>query len=119
MLRFLLKKYQDHVHCSFGYKPACVDDEFTKPIVVFRGENAASKFIEAILKECQYCKKVMKKHFKRNMIMIEEELFQSRNNFCICEKLVDDDNEKVRDHCHVTGKIIGAAHWICNKSSVN
>ena len=119
MLRFLLKKYQDHVHCSFCYKPACVDDEFTKPIVVFRGENAASKFIEAILKECEYCKKVMKKHFKRNMIMIEEELFQSRNNCCICEKLVDDDNEKVRDHCHVTGKFIGAAHWICNKSSVN
>ena len=35
----------------------CVDDEFTKSIVVFRGENAAYKFIEAILKEYGYCKK--------------------------------------------------------------
>ena len=35
----------------------CVDDEFTEPIVVFRGENAAGKFIEAILKEYEYCKK--------------------------------------------------------------
>ena len=35
----------------------CVDDEFTKPIVVFRGENAAYKFIEAILKEYEYCEK--------------------------------------------------------------
>ena len=35
----------------------CVDDEFTKPIVVFRGENAAYKIIEAILKEYEYCKK--------------------------------------------------------------
>ena len=34
----------------------CVDDEFTKPIVVFRGENAAYKFIEAILKKYEYCK---------------------------------------------------------------
>ena len=51
--------------------------------------------------------------------MIEEEHFQSSNNCCICEKLVDDDNEKVRAHFHVTGKFIGAAHWSCNKFSVN
>ena len=35
------KKYQDHIRCSFAYKLVCVDDEFTKPIFVFRGENAA------------------------------------------------------------------------------
>ena len=57
------KKYQDHVPCSFAYKLVCVDDEFTKPIVAFRGENAAYEFIKAILKEYQYCKKVMKKLF--------------------------------------------------------
>ena len=44
------KKSQDHVPCSFAYKLVCIDDEFTKPIVVFRGENAAYKFIEAIFK---------------------------------------------------------------------
>ena len=51
------KKYQDHVSCSFAYKVACVDDKFTKPIVVYRGENAAYEFIKAILKEYKYCKK--------------------------------------------------------------
>ena len=45
------KKYQDHITCSFAYKLVCVDDKFSKPIVVFRGENAAFKFFEAILKE--------------------------------------------------------------------
>ena len=67
------KKYQDHVPCSFAYKLVCVDDEFTKPIVAFRGENAAYEFIKAILKEFEYCKKVMKKHFNKNLIMSEEE----------------------------------------------
>ena len=45
------KKYQDHIACSFAYKLVCVDDKFSKPSVVFRGENAAFKFFEAILKE--------------------------------------------------------------------
>ena len=110
------KKYQYHVPCSFAYKLVCVDDEFTKPIVVFRGKNAAYKFIEAILKEFEYCKKVMKKHFNKNLIMSEEEehLFQQSNSCWICKKLIDNDEEKVRDHCHVTGKFRGAAHWNCN-----
>ena len=109
------KKYQDHIPCSFAYKIACADDEFTKPIVFFRDENAAYNFIEAILKEYQYCKKVMKKHFNKNLIMSEEkeEQFQSSNTCWICEKLIDDDDEKVRDHCHVTGKFRVVAHWSC------
>ena len=56
----------------------------------------------------------MKKHFSKNLIMSEEEeyLFQQSNSCCICKKLIDND-EKVRDHCHVTGKFRGAAHWDC------
>ena len=57
----------------------------------------------------------MKKHFNKNLIMSEkEEQFQLNNVFWICEKLIDNGNEKVRDHCHVTGKFRGAAHWSCN-----
>ena len=37
---FYSKIYQDRVPCSFAYKLVCIDDEFTKPIVVFRCENA-------------------------------------------------------------------------------
>ena len=39
--RFLLKKYQNHIPCSFAYKLVCVDDRFSKPIALYRGENAA------------------------------------------------------------------------------
>ena len=45
------KKYQDHITCSFACKLVCVDDKFSKPIVVFRGENTAFRYFEAILKE--------------------------------------------------------------------
>ena len=45
------KKYQDHILCSFAYKLVCVDDKFSKSIVVFRGKIAGSEFIKTILKE--------------------------------------------------------------------
>ena len=112
---FYSKKFQDHVPCSFACKVVCIDDKFTKPIVAFRGKNAAHEFVKVILNKYEYCKKVMKKHFNKNLIMSEkeEEQFQSSNISWICEKLIDFDDEKVRDHCHVTGKLRGAAHWSC------
>ena len=92
---FYSKKYQDHVPCSFPYKLVCVGDKFTKSIVVFRGENAAYEFIKVILKEYEYCKKVTKKHFNKNLIMSEDEEEQLSNICWIYEKLIDNDDEKV------------------------
>ena len=42
----------------------------------------------------------------------EEENFRLSNACWICEKLIED--IEVRDHCHITGKYRGAAHWKCN-----
>ena len=57
----------------------------------------------------------MEKHFNKHFIISEKEegQFQLNNIYLICEKLIDDDDEKVRDHCHITGKFRGAAHWSC------
>ena len=44
----------------------------------------------------------------------EEERFQLRNSCWICDKLFDVGDDKVRDHCHITGKYRHAAHWSCN-----
>ena len=41
--------------------------------------------MKAILKEHQYCKKVVEKHFNKNLIMSEEEEFQSSSTCWICE----------------------------------
>ena len=97
-------KYQDHIPCSFTYK-----------LVLHRGKNAVFKFIQCIFKEYDYCRKVMKKHFNKNLVMTAEENKEfERSNICwICGKLIDYDN-KVRDHIHITGKYRGAAHCSCN-----
>ena len=44
------KKYQDYILCSFAYKVVCIDNRLSKPIVVYRGKNAAYEFIKAILR---------------------------------------------------------------------
>ena len=43
-----------------------------------------------------------------------KERFQLTNSCWICNKLFDVGDEKVRDHCHITGRYRGAAHWSCN-----
>ena len=60
--------------------------------------------------------KIINKHFNKNLIMTEEEenLFQKSNNCCICKTFINNDEETVRDHFHVTGKFRGAAHRNCN-----
>ena len=60
-----------------------------------------------ILKEYEYCSDLVKKYFNKNLVMTveEEEIFQSSNKYWICDKLFDLVDEKVRGHCHISGKV--------------
>ena len=58
-------KNYDHVYCSFAYKVVCTDNRLTKRIAVYKGKNAAYKFIKEILKEREYCKKYLKTLLKK------------------------------------------------------
>ena len=54
------------------------------------------------------------KKTKKDIIMTEkdEEDYRNNNNCRFCEKNIESD--KVRDHCHLTGKYRGPAHNTCN-----
>ena len=58
----------------------------------------------------------MKKYFNKSLVMSEKEehFFQENDSCWIREKLIDNDDEKVRDHFHITGKFRAAVHWSCN-----
>ena len=57
----------------------------------------------------------MKKHFNKSLVMTAEENEEfERSNICwVCGKLIEFNN-KVRDHCHISGKYRGSSHWSCN-----
>ena len=109
--------YQTHADCGFGYKVVCCyDDKYTKPIQIYRGEKSVYKFMENILEEVKYCKRVMKKYFNKPLRMTEEneQEFKKATTCHICDKKYTEKDTRVRDHCHITGKFRGSAHQECN-----
>ena len=38
-------KESEHVPCGFGYKVVCVDDRFSKDVVVYRGKDCVKKLL--------------------------------------------------------------------------
>ena len=48
------------------------------------------------------------------MSAVEKERFQLSNSCWIYDKLFDVGDDKVRNHCHITGEYRGSAHWSCN-----
>ena len=110
------EKYQAHIPCSFAYKIVCVDNKFSKKVVLCKGKNVVYRSMEAILEEYNYCRRIIKTYFNKNLVMSaeEEERFQLTSSYWICDKLFDVGDNKVRDNCHITGKYRGVAHWSCN-----
>ena len=109
--------YQRHTDCGYGYKVVCCyDDKYTKQIQLYRGEKAVYKFMENMLEEVKYCKKVMKTFFNKPLKMTkeDEEEFKKATTCHICNKKYAEKDIQVRDHCHITGKYRGSAHQDCN-----
>ena len=109
--------YQKHTDCGYGYKVVCCyDDEYSKPVQVFRGENAVYNFMENMLEEVDWCKQTMEKHFNKPLEMTEEDEvdFRKATKCHICDRQYQDKDIRVRDHCHITGKFRGSAHQDCN-----
>ena len=74
----------------------------------------AKNLLNGFLNKKKFCNQIINKHFNKKLEMTieDEENYQNSQNCWICnEKVIKD---KVRDHCHITGKYRGAAHKECN-----
>ena len=68
-----MNKRQKHIAYSCGYKLVCVDNKFSKPFIIYLGKNAIYNFISSMIKESKYCSDVMKKPFKKELVMTKED----------------------------------------------
>ena len=71
-----------------------------------------------MIKESNYCSDVMKRHFNKELFMTKEKNkdFETSTKCWICDNDYIDNDGKVRDYCHITGKYRGSAHRDCNNN---
>ena len=115
------KKYQKHEPISFSYYIKSFDDNVYKSkLRKYMGEDAMKKFVEWIEEDVKEIANIP----DVEMIFGPDELkqFNDVTKCWICNEEFDDTadekgyrkNEKVKDHCHYTGRFRGAAHNSCN-----
>ena len=101
--------------CSFGYKVVCsADDRYTKPVKIYRGDNAADQFIEDLLEEQQRIKELLQENVPMVMTPTDKKQFAEATHCYLCEEPFLSEQEKCRDHCHLSGKYRHAMHMTCN-----
>ena len=111
------KQYQKHIPSGFCYHIKCFDDTLhsQEPVTFvkeFNDDDVAQIFIDTLEKNIKDIYKKFK--FPKSMIMtMHDKLVYDNSTLChICNEELGE--ERVRDHCHLSGKFRGAAHEICN-----
>ena len=106
------KQYQKREPSSFCYYIKCFDDDVYKPkLISYMEEDATQKFVEMLEEDIKIITNIPEK--KIIFGEKEKERFDKETKCWICNKEFDDD-VKVKDHCHFTGRYRGAAHNSCN-----
>ena len=108
-------KINKHTPSGYSIFTDCSFDESKNKISYYRGDDCMKKFCKDF---GEHSTKIIN-YEKKKMISIttEEKVHNNKQKVCyICKKEFDNSKEqqKVRDHCHYTGKYRGAAHNICN-----
>ena len=111
------KQYQKHIPSSYCYYIKCFDETVYKGklanyTAMSETDDVAGKFVESIEKDiidiCESNK------FPKKIVMSDEDKknYNDAKTCHICKENLG--NDKVRDHCHLSGKYRGAAHKDCN-----
>ena len=106
--------FQEHIPCSFAYEiVSSVDPDFSGPLAMYRGEDAAEMFVRKLQQEAkQLCDEYISTPKPMVFTTVDSLSFTNSTTCHICAKPLGEDT--VRDHCHITGKYRGTVQNKCN-----
>ncbi|XP_074025815.1 uncharacterized protein [Leptinotarsa decemlineata] len=106
-----IRKFQKHIPCSVAFYLLCTFDNSKSKFELYTGKDCISWFV----KRLQQLAFELNPVFSNVVPMIplspqQKHDFDSATNCHICLKPFTEDQIKVKDHCHISGKFRGAAH---------
>ena len=119
---------QDDIECPHKTLTKAVQEPITYSYLImdkhgkimfnntYTGKDCVQKFLEELVAIESDLAAVLNGNELLNMSSLDEQIFQNATNCHICDTELGID--KVRDHCHVSGDFLGAAHNICNLQRV-
>ena len=103
-----------HIPCGWNVRSKFAYGEVKNPESSYRGSDCIKTLCEHFISETH---RLYKSFPEKPMdpLSVKEQIEYVKSTRChICFKNFKQDNRKVRDHCHYTGKYRGLAHNNCN-----
>ena len=106
-------QYQIHAPMAVGYQLVSFHSDYLNYPYKEYFDNPCENFINDL---CEIAKEIERLPDKKMIELTPEQIrnFNESNTCHICSKEIILDNDKVRDHCHITGYYRGPAHQLCN-----
>ena len=84
--------------------------------VLVIGKNAVYNFINGVIEDSKYCSDVIKDILTKELVMTKKDNadFKNSTKCWIYDNEYIDNDVKITDHCHITGKYRGSAHRDCD-----
>ena len=106
--------YQEHKPCGYMLNVVSRIDNTCQPYL-YRGEDCMKHFVQKLTEIKKDIFDKINVNTPMDELTYEQKIeFRNATNCSICGKKFQEDDTKVRDHCHFTGKYRGAAHVKCN-----
>ncbi|XP_043267868.1 uncharacterized protein [Venturia canescens] len=116
------EKNRQHHHkvFSIGFYVSCSYDSSLSGYYSRRSEDCIGWFVEQLKELALRVEKILLKNVPmKELSPAEWKKFREDVNCHICEKPFVEKEQRVRDHCHLTGQFRGPAHGNCNLNYKN